>query len=92
MGTLQEQTALHKKRKSSPDADKHYKFLKGFFKRKLKKAYWHYIENVFSGNPMAKCEVKDNKQNTSKQVWSFIKSRRYDNTVFPSKRKWPASF
>ena len=71
----------YKRRNSSPRANKHYKSLKAFFQKELRKAYWRYIENIFSGdNTAPTSDLKENKAKTSKQFWYFIKNRRNDNT------------
>ena len=72
---------LHKtyrNRNLNPKANKHYKSVKALFQRKLRKAYWDYVEQILDfENAESSSPVPTH--NTSKKFWSFIKSQRQEN-------------
>ena len=72
---------LHKsyrKRNVSSKANKHYKSVKALFQRKLRKAYWDYIEQILDFEKADSPSTQPTHK-SSKQFWSFIKSQRQEN-------------
>ena len=76
---------MHKayaKGRRNSKANHRYKILKSVFQRKLRHAYWDYMEDIFAFNDTC-CKTNDNKPTAtkpSKRFWSFIKSQRQENS------------
>ena len=75
---------MHKayaKGRRNSKANHRYKRIKSVFQRKLRQAYWDYMQDIFAFNDTC-CKTNDNEPTTktSKRFWSFFKNQRQENS------------
>ena len=70
---------LHKKSKKNHHLQIRYKHMKKTLQADMRSAYWHYIENMILDLPIEELGTT-NKKNTPKNLFSYIKSMRNDNS------------
>ena len=80
---VDDQLSLHKKRKNSEAQMKKYKHIKKTIQQDMRKAYWEYIEKmIFNIKNQMNAE-----RNNQKNLFSYIKSMKTDNTGIAALRK-----
>ena len=69
---IRKRDKLYKKMKRKPatSANKHYKNIKHLVQRKIRQAYWSYVEDIISPTEIDK---------SPKRFWSYIKSKKQDS-------------
>jgi len=75
---------LYKRKKKSNDPShiKKFKEMKQQVQKKLRHAYWSYIENIITPQPTE----SNTNRNSMKRFWTYIKHKRKDNSAIPGLR------
>lgn len=72
---------LYKKKKKSanPKDIEEFKAMKHLVQKKLRQAYWTYVEDLVSPQEQPVPETPSRKDDSSKRFWTFIKHKKSDN-------------